>query len=152
MKKTDDLNGENQMQPQNSSGDDLAGITDGILLDTRARIGGQAGHQYADCGAGDLGGGRCLASACVPNGDTDDHRPRGWALPAGKRWCRGRTEGRQKRNFWGAFKTAQGTSKFAQLQAAGFSSSELHDNHAHRSSHRYDCGRSCFHRAKGWAA
>lgn len=120
MKKTDDLNGEKQMQPQNSSGDDLARIADGILLDTRARLADKPVISMPIAELATLGAGvaSLLPAFRTVTQTTTVHAEElyrlanagvGDALKVAKNG-----------NFWGAFKTAQGTSKFAQLQAAGF--------------------------------
>ena len=110
MKKTDDLNGEKQMQPQNSSGDDLARIADGILLDTRARLADKPAISMPIAELATLGAGvasllpafRTVTQPTIVHADGLYRLANagvGDALKVAKNG-----------NFWGAFKTAQGTS------------------------------------------
>lgn len=119
MNSHDELCCENQMQPQNSSGDDLAGITDGILLDTKARLTDKPVISMPIAELATLGAGiasllpvsRTVTQTTIVHADGLYRLANARAGDVLKVAKNG--------NSWGSFKTPQGTSKLAQLQAAG---------------------------------
>ena len=118
MKKADDLSCKNQMQPQNCGNTDLISITDDILFDSTANIYNKTVtcmpiEQLSTLGAGIAS---LLPAFRTVTQTTSVHVDGLYKLAnAGV----GDTLKLAKNgNFWGAFKTAEGTSKFAQLQSA----------------------------------
>lgn len=120
MNSNDELRYENQMQPQNESDASLAEITDGSLLDTRARIADKPVISMPIAELATLGAGvasllpafRTVTQTTAVHAD-ELYRPANAAVGDALKVAK-------NGNFWGAFKTAEGTSKFAQLQSAAF--------------------------------
>ena len=120
MNSNDELRYENQMQPQYESDASLAEITDGSLLDTRARIADKPVISMPIAELATLGAGvasllpafRTVTQTTAVHAD-ELYRPANAAVGDALKVAK-------NGNFWGAFKTAEGTSKFAQLQSAAF--------------------------------
>lgn len=120
MNSNDELHCKNQMQPQSESGVSLAEITDGILFGTRARIADKPVMSMPIAELATLGAGvaSLLPAFRTVTQTTTVHADGLYRLANA---AVGDTLKMAKNgNFWAAFKTADGTSKFAQLQSAAF--------------------------------
>ena len=120
MNSDDGLRCKNQMEPQNGCGVGLVEIADGILFDTRTRIEDKQVISMPIAQLASLGEG---VASLLPAFRTVTQTTNVYAEGLYQLANAGVGDAlkiAQNGNFWGAFKTAEGNSKLAQLQSATF--------------------------------